>query len=353
MSVQNERYPVAVLISDIHYSLSTLSLADAALRQAINKAAELKVPVIIAGDLHDTKANLRGECVKKMLETFVYAKALSVDTIVIVGNHDLINEKGMDHSLSFLTNKVGLLVDQPMAEPPFYFIPYQNSAEAFQNTLNKVPKGSTVICHQGIHGADMGEYVLDKSAVHKDILADYRVISGHYHKAQNIKTGRPRRGAVGLMSYIGSPYTITFAEAKDGPKGFQILYSDGLLEQVPTKLRKHIVLEVEIDHEGVGLLYGACQLISAPNNYKPGDLLWVKLRGPSLELEKITKNKVAEQFRIAGNFKLDYIPTDSAPIADAETEKKTNAELMDLLIDKSDEKEQNKKDLKQLWRTLV
>ena len=42
----------AVIINDIHYNLKTLPLADAALRQSINKANELKIPLIIAGDFN-------------------------------------------------------------------------------------------------------------------------------------------------------------------------------------------------------------------------------------------------------------------------------------------------------------
>ena len=37
--------PVAVIISDVHYSLKTLELADAAMRLAIAKANNLDVPV--------------------------------------------------------------------------------------------------------------------------------------------------------------------------------------------------------------------------------------------------------------------------------------------------------------------
>ena len=62
--------PVAILISDVHYNINTLKLADAAMQMAIDEANKLSVPLIVAGDLHDTKANLRGECVNAMLSTF-------------------------------------------------------------------------------------------------------------------------------------------------------------------------------------------------------------------------------------------------------------------------------------------
>lgn len=67
---ESKTKPEAVLISDIHYNIQTLPLADAAVNMAITKANQLGVPLIVCGDLHDTKANLRGECVNAMLETF-------------------------------------------------------------------------------------------------------------------------------------------------------------------------------------------------------------------------------------------------------------------------------------------
>src|ERR1700722_9570126 len=95
------RKPIAVLISDVHYNLQTLPLADAAMRQAVFKANTLDVPLIVAGDLHDTKANLRGECIKAMLNTLSLTKHRAH---ILIGNHDKINEKSplTENSLHFL-----------------------------------------------------------------------------------------------------------------------------------------------------------------------------------------------------------------------------------------------------------
>ena len=103
-----QRKPVAVLISDVHYNLNNLKLADAAMRQATDKAQILGVPFIVAGDLHDTKANLRGECVNAILETFSHLK---LKALVLVGNHDKINEKSEDNALGFLEGHVNFICD--------------------------------------------------------------------------------------------------------------------------------------------------------------------------------------------------------------------------------------------------
>jgi hypothetical protein len=87
--------------------------------------------------------------------------------------------------------------------------------------------------HQGFKGAFMGEYVVDKTSIDPSEVADYNVITGHYHRRQKI----------GTVQYIGTPYTITFAEAHDPEKGYQLLLEDGSLRFVPLNLRRHIIVE--------------------------------------------------------------------------------------------------------------
>src|SRR6266404_2231645 len=150
--------PVCVLISDVHYSVPTLELADASLRMAINKANELHVPLIIAGDLHDTKANMRGECVNALLETFSTAKVL---IHLIIGNHDKINEKSVEHSLNFLASSKVNIIEKPtyiytaISETrTVCLLPYYSDVEALRSDLKKIKPGSILIMHQGVSGSN-------------------------------------------------------------------------------------------------------------------------------------------------------------------------------------------------------
>ena len=52
------------------------------------------------------------------------------------------------------------------------------------------------------------------------------------------------------------------------------------------------------------------------------------------------------------NFKFDKIPTDSIKL-DNKNDKLTNEELLDKLIDNTDELVEEKKYLKSLWRSLL
>lgn len=339
--MEKKAKPVAVLIADVHYNINTLAVADAAMRQAIAKANELDVPFIVAGDLHDTKANIRGECIKAMIETFQQCKT---SAYVLVGNHCRINEKGEAHSLEFLRS-YATIIDLPsalMAPYPneIHLLPYYSSPEALQEVLDTLPKGSTIIMHQGVQSAHMGHYVQDKTSLPQEAFADFRVISGHYHRRQDIKCGRPRKGAVGLFSYIGNPYTLNFGEALDPPKGFQVLMDNGILEFHPTNLRKHVVLEMD----GLG---GAQQT----GDINPGDLVWIKIKAPKSLLVTVKKDKLLPpEFGL--NFKLDLIPSDSEDLQPIKEHLQDDA-IMDKLIDALPDGKEHKTYLKGLWRELV
>lgn len=296
---------------------------------AIDHAAKLETPVIVAGDLHDEKSTLRAQCVDALINTMVYAHLVGVRVVIIPGNHCMHNEKSNSNSLGFLKPYCEIY-DEPYLHSLLnvYLIPYQHDPVLLRAILNGIPKGSTVICHQGLQGAWMGDYVQDKTSLRPDDFADLRVISGHYHRAQNIKCGK-----TGLFSYIGAPFTHSYGEANDGPKGFQVLYSDGSLELIPTNLRKHVIYD---------MTYEECM-----NGWPcPGrdDLAWLKIRGTASQLATIQKGH--------GRYKLDLIPTDSTP-AHIDANKLTKDQILDTLIDNSGETEARCQVLKKLWRDVL
>ncbi len=339
--------PIAVLISDVHYNLQTIALADAAMTMAIEKSIALNVPLIVAGDLHDTKANLRGECIDAMIKTF--AKACYIKPYVMIGNHDKINEKSSstEHSLKFLEPYVHLVeTPQPMEnENTVFMIPYQHDPELVKLILLEAANYKICIMHQGCSDSNSGEYFQEKSALPKECFADFRVISGHYHSRQQIKCGRARKGAVGAFDYIGNPFTLNFGEANDPPKGFQILMSNGLLEFVPTNLRKHVVIEFNVDDFDPNE--------NGDSGTEPGDLVWFKITGTKEQLVKIDRAKVAEYFNIE-TFKLDLIPQDTKTSQAEQPKALTQGPLLDSLIDSlTNTSDERKTRLKDLWKTFA
>lgn len=339
--------PIAVIISDVHYSLPTLEVADAAMRQAIAKANELKVHLIVAGDLHDTKANLRAECITAMRNTFEKAPK---ETYVMVGNHDKINEKSEANALSFLEDLVNIVVEPLYLRlnefnKVIYLIPYYSNTENLKILLKRFSANSTLIMHQGIHGSNSGEYLQDKTAITKEDVAGFRVISGHYHQRQTIKLPQG-----GKWDYIGNPYTLNFGEANDLEKGFQILMDDGSLEFIPTNLRQYIVVNIDVKtlkYDGKTLKYmnGVTKSIE--------DLAWVKLSGSKEELSTITKAYVKQVLFLKQDFRLELIPTDESSTAVKDLGL-SNETLLDSIIDNSaNYTAECKERLKATWKTLI
>lgn len=328
--------PIAVLISDIHYNINTLQLADASMRQAVAKANSLGVRLIVAGDLHDTKANLRAECVNAMIATF---RLSSIKPIIMVGNHDKINEKSEDHSLQFL-NRSALLIDSWDCYKNLHFIPYYADSNELRAAIKyeEPEKSNILIMHQGIQGSHSGDYIQDKNALQKEDVAGLRVISGHYHRRQTLELPDG-----GKWDYIGNPYTLGFGEANDPEKGFQVLMDDGSLEFVPTNLRKHVVVEVNYD------------IFPSKHPKLPSwtvqDLIWVKASAKREALLQLSKDTIAKDLGIKQAFRLDLIPTD------AKIELKNNGldkdKLFDSIIDELPSTSLERKDrLKSLWKGL-
>lgn len=332
--------PIAVLISDIHFNLNTLPLASASLRQAVAEAERLRVPLVIAGDLHDTKAILRGECVSEIISIL---KDRKISIYVLIGNHDKIHEKSEAHALEFLTPYVNIVKAPVYMNRLGWMIPYQHDPDILLKILDSIRSSSVypiqheVIMHQGISGAFMGEYVIDKTSLPAEAYRDLKVVSGHYHRHQMIKVPN------GSFEYIGTPYTISFAEANDGPKGFQILMNDWSMRQVETNLRKHVILETTIDllpYMGLG-----------PDK---DDLLWLKITGFQSELDKMDKKAIGIGLLGHSNFKLDLIPTDGGNLElEAPSSSFTVQEILDKLIDNMAEPEEHKSYLKVLYQEVM
>jgi DNA repair exonuclease SbcCD nuclease subunit len=318
--------PIAVLISDIHYNLKNLQLSDASMRAAIQYAELHKLTLIVAGDLHDTKSLMRGEVVNRMIETF---SNTNVTIKVLVGNHDRLNESAPEHALKFLSPFV-TLVDRPLAYPGICLFPYYHDPKELERDLNEYAKnGNILIMHQGVKDADKGEYVFDHSAIDVSLLSSFRCFSGHYHRHQTI----------GTLTYIGSPFTMSFAEANDGQKGFLVIYDDGSFKQVPLNLRKHITFDVT--PENIDLVDMTA--------YNVGDFR-VRLVGTALQVEQMQKMFKTVDHRVSLKIEKNIIETLTITTSQ---KKLTPTKLFEDLIDKSQNDSKQKKYLKTVLGELL
>lgn len=323
--------PISVNISDIHFNQNTIEIASQALQLALTHAQTLKIPLFISGDLNDTKANIRGEVANRLIQILSTA---NVPVYILEGNHDKLNEKGDPHGLNYLRPYATVLDTVERLSniaSNVFSLPYQNSTEKVKAALEAIPHGSIIFMHQGVLGAAMGDYVTDKTSIDPEALAPFKCISGHYHGHQTI----------GTLTYIGSPYTITFGEAHDEPKGFLVVNSDGSFERILTGLPKHVIIERDVED-----LYEPIEGLSAQ------DKLWLKVKGPATELDKLRKRDIGEKLFGHANFKLDKYPTEDGEIQVSEV-KLSDPETLDALIDCTNESTAQKVYLKSLWREVL
>ena len=259
-----DKKPLAVLISDVHMSPKTILIAGKCLSMALEKAETLGVRLIVCGDLHDTKSVLDARCVDMLLTIF---REATIKPVILRGNHDSLDERSRLSALGFLS-EYAILIEDPHQLLHYAiiegvrFLPYMSDPEDFVGALAFTPEKDILIMHQGVKDVNSGDYIQDKSAVLKTDLAGRRVISGHYHTRQTIQLPNG-----GVLDYVGNPFTLTFGEANDPEKGFQILYDDGSLEFVPTKMRRHYIVDMDRLETHV-----------APK-WDNNDILWVKIRG--------------------------------------------------------------------------
>lgn len=283
-----EQKPIFVIISDLHFTEQTLVEAEHSIMSALQKASDLKVPLVVAGDTLDAKNNMKATCVNKLIGLFSYGRdILNVKMFVMVGNHDRINERYfncMQHSLRFLMpycTVVSTTYGIYEADSPdnVVFISYCPDNEVLNKILKNIPPRARgrIVMHQGYTKAKFGHYINDKSAVPHESIKDFKVISGHYHEGQTISLD-----GYNSWTYIGNPYTLNFGEANHPDKGFAIVYEDFSMQRIPLYgLRKHVVDHLVVDDP--------TQLHTLTSiDSEEEDLIWVKLHGKKSVLDKIT-----------------------------------------------------------------
>lgn len=331
---------IAVLISDIHFKLETLELASSALSAAVEASNVKSIPLIICGDLLDQKPIIRAECANKIIEILQLAKQ---KVFILVGNHDLINESGKAHSLNFL-KPYAMVIEAPTPLlGNITLFPYYSDVEELRQILKTIPKKSTLIMHQGMLNADMGHYIQDKSALSPEDVKDFRVISGHYHKSQDIICSYNPAGQVGIFSYVGNPYTLNNSEASHTEKGLKILMGGGALAFLPLNLRKHVVFSFDINNLPSEKL---------ANNSK--DLITIKISCPSHQIHLVDKKILGGRLLGHTEYKLDLNIT-SAVLTDIglEIELLTEGEILDSLLDSSNLDKSTISLLKSDWKELL
>lgn len=292
-----------LVIGDPHFKIS--NVADTILMVNEILAIAKKYPfviIVVLGDVLDLHESIHAVPLKQAT-LFLRECSLIAKTIVLIGNHDLKNNRQFlsdDHpftALKFWDNIV--IVDAVHTEyindKKFTFVPYVSTGR-FVEALDTSPVGwkdsHCIFAHQEFKGAKMGVIISQEGDTWDPSYP--RVISGHIHDYQEID---------GIILYIGTPIQHGYSDTMR--KTISIIDFDPLLVspgQVYTEER--ITLNVPKKR----IIHLGCIDVSSYETKDNGDRLKIIIKGSTGDMKAIRKHPNIDIWR-AKNYKIVFKDT--------------------------------------------
>lgn len=294
------KYPVALLINDIHVSKDTITEFQQNWDEALEVCKSHDIPeIIVGGDLWLSRSAQTLATLMAVRQAIIKATSMDIALTIAEGNHDLVDQEsflGYSHLFSEYPN-VYVVDDYTVMDISdhvvLYVMSYFPEDGSFIDRLNGIvteldnSKHNVLYIHEGING---GLAVPSDDELPASIFQPFdRILVGHYHNRKHV--------AGTNIEYIGASRQHNFGE--DEEKGYTILYSDGSYEFIKNKANtRYRVIDIalsDIDEE-------FCQMLQ---QLKDEGLYKVKVRIScnSKEVASIDKNKYIE----SGATKLEFV----------------------------------------------
>lgn len=226
--------PKITVLGDLHAKHDNLDK----LSELFGFTEQLGQPVIILGDLLDTKELIRGKCLNFYINTFSKSK-LQYD--IVVGNHDLFSLESEEHALQALSLLPNVRVhDKPHYNSEFniQFLPYCKKLLIVRDWLEQTPRSRIVCGHFDINSFDYGNGFKCDTGLDSDTFIQFPLIlSGHYHKHQ----------IRGNIFYLGTPFAQSFGETNQSKYIMSLDTTTLEYELVETWFPKYMTVEVDCD----------------------------------------------------------------------------------------------------------
>jgi len=224
-----------LIIGDIHCRPDNLNKVN----ELFNIIESKQLPVILLGDVLDTKEVIRGKCLNLIYNRL---KSSKLKYNILVGNHCWFNNEQSDHSLRVLNSLPNVRV---IDTPTFLYnnmnvilVPYYRNPAKFLHSIT-FSSIEFVIGHQGVKEFTLGSgYTEDEAVDLKDLTRFKQVIMGHYHTPMD----------KGNVVYVGSPFSHSFGESNEN-KRLAIFHTDlGIIEYIPLDLPRHVSVTIDLDN---------------------------------------------------------------------------------------------------------
>ena len=296
----SSRYPVALLINDIHVSKDTISEFRTNWNEAIDICVKRNIPeIIVGGDLWYSRSAQTLSTLMAVREAIIQANSKDITLTIAEGNHDLVDQEscfGYSHLFSEYPN-VFVVDDYTIIDigdnAVLYVMSYFPENGSFIERLNGIveeldkSKTNVLYIHEGING---GLAYPSDDELPASIFEPFdHTLVGHYHNRKIVEGTN--------IEYIGASRQHNFGE--DELKGYTVLYSDGSYEFVQNMQNtRYKVIDIaisDIDEE----FYNRLLQMKQCGWYK----IKVRIKCNSNEIDTIDKQKCIER----GATKIEFV----------------------------------------------
>jgi DNA repair exonuclease SbcCD nuclease subunit len=248
----HSQYNRWLLFSDLHVMPSTLSTCITVLDTVHKIAIKYNSGIIFLGDFWHHRGFVQVNCLNAILAAMANWK---VPIIMIPGNHDQVDYRGLEHALTPLCNAYRihspntnndsldhntdsttfttkqqqqyngpLILSHPTKFMNALFIPHIRDKELMKSILSSTEAitSSALFVHADVKGASMNDLITSRHGLSESIFPTNKYIySGHFHKPHEIQIGKKKKSLKSSFSstssssirYVGSPYQTSFSES--------------------------------------------------------------------------------------------------------------------------------------------
>lgn len=225
-----------LIFSDLHVMPSTLSTCIQVLDTVHSTAIQANAGILFLGDFWHHRGFVRVDSLNAILDVM---SNWTVPCIMIPGNHDQVDWRGVEHSLTPLGNSYRLsslngvdgdgegqpkqypgplIISRPTKFLNALFIPHIRDKAMMKSILSskEAASSSALFVHADVKGASMNDLIKSEHGLSASIFpANKLVYSGHFHKPHVVKSGKNKSSNNCNISirYVGSPYQTSFSES--------------------------------------------------------------------------------------------------------------------------------------------
>ena len=235
------QYKQWILFSDLHVMPSTISTCLKVLNYIHNIALQQSQPtgILFLGDFWHHRGFVRVDCLNSILDCMA---KWQVPCIMIPGNHDQIDWKGVEHALTPLSNAYRicspnddagnnnleketqqqqlypgpLIITHPTKFMNALFIPHIRDKQQMKSILssNESQDSNALFVHADVKGASMNDMITSQHGLDGRVFpGDKLIYSGHFHKPHTVSVGNKKKKSNVSIRYVGSPYQTSYSES--------------------------------------------------------------------------------------------------------------------------------------------